>query len=282
MEDLKVEKVLGEFLDVLKKAKPDLVPLIDAEYSTIDSDKETAFFVETYRPLAMDFIKKNEDIFKEPRFFLRGIDFSSFYGDLPARHKTAVWDFLRSGLVASYLGEDWMKTIKDLWSKYTGKESDEISDVLKDDKTKSNIEELFEYFKETRIFKLGMEMLESLTLDQFGIDGLDFTDPAKIIELLKDPENPIMQRAMGVVHNFVEAKIRSGNLKKEQLIYEMESIREKFKHSLGKIFQEGIFGEAPRGSTHQAEVLLSSSPDARRARMLARLQRKHRERQSGK
>jgi len=282
MEDLKVEKILGEFLDVLRKAKPDIIPLIDAEYSIIDPEKETVFFSETYRPLAMDFIKKNEDIFKEPRFLLRGIDFSTFYSSLPSRHKTAIWDFLRSGLVASYLGEDWIKTIKDMWSKYTGKNSDEISEVLKDDTTKSSIEELFEYFKETRIFKLGMEMLESLTLDQFGIDGLDFTDPSKIIELLKDPENPIMQRAMNVVHNFVETKIRSGNLRKEHLIYEMETIREKFKHSLGKIFQEGIFGEAPRGSTHQAAVLLSSSPDARRARMLARLQRKQRERQRGK
>lgn len=282
MEDLKVEKVLSDFLTILKSAKPDLIPLLDAEYSTLDNDKETAFFSETYRPLAMDFIKKNEDIFNEPRFFLRGIDFSTFYRELPSRHKTAVWDFLRSGLVTSYLGEDWMKTIKDLWGKYTGKDTDEISEVLKDDVTKSNIEELFEYFKETRIFKLGMEMLESLTLDQFGIDGLDFTDPAKIVELLKDPENPIMQRAMGVVHNFVEAKIKSGNLKKEHLIYEMETIKEKFKHSLGKIFQEGIFGEAPRGTPQQAQVLLSSSPDARRARMLARLQRKHRERQTGK
>jgi hypothetical protein len=282
MEGFKIEDILSEFLTDLKKARPELETFIAAEYSTIDNAKEAAFFTEIYRPLAMDFIKKNEDIFKEPRFFLRGIDFSTFYSELSSKDQNNVWDFLRTGLVASYIGDDWMKTIKDIWTKVSGKEGDEIDEILNDTKTKSNIEELFEYFKETRIFKLGMEMLESLTLDQFGIDGLDFTDPAKIIELLKNPDNPIMQRAMGVVHNFVEAKIRSGNLKKEHLIYEMEAIREKFKHSLGKIFQEGIFGEAPRGSSHQAEVLLSSSPDARRARMMARLQRKHRERQTGK
>jgi hypothetical protein len=122
-----------------------------------------------------------------------------------------------------------------------------------------------------------MEMLETFKIEQFGIEELDFSDPAKILELLKNPDNEVMKKAMSVVGGFIERKIKSGSLKKEDLIAEMEMLREKFKHSLGKIFQEGVFGEAPR-ETQRAEVLLSSSPDARRARMLARLQRKVQER----
>lgn len=281
MDGFKIEDILSEFLKDLKKARPELEPLITAEYSTIDNAKEAAFFTEHYRPLAMDFIKKNEDIFKEPRFFLRGIDFSTFYSDLSSKDQNNVWDFLRTGLVASYIGDDWMKTIKDIWSKVSGKEGDEIDEVLNDTKTKSNIEELFEYFKETRIFKLGMEMLETFKLTDFGIDELDFTDPAKIVEMFKNPDNPITRKAMGAVEKFIEGKIRAGSLKKEDLIREIEMLREKFKYSLGKIFKESIFGE----STHEAqtaEVLLGSSPEARRARMLARLQRKQRDRHSGK
>lgn len=281
MDGFKIEDFLGEFLVELRKARPELVSLIDAEYSTIDNAKETAFFTEVYRPLAMDFIKKNEDLFKEPRFFLRGIDFSTFYADLSSKEKNNVWDFLRTGLAASYIGDDWMKTIKDIWTKTTGKSTDEIDEVLSDTSTKSNIEELLEYFKETRIFKLGMEMLETLKLSQFGIEDLDFTDPAKLIEMLRSPENPIMQRAMNVVGGFIEGKIRDGKLKKEDLVHEMEMLREKFKHSLGKIFKESIFGESAR-ETQSAEVLLGSSPEARRARMMARLQRKQRERHTGK
>lgn len=281
MEGFKIEEVLTTFLSELKTLRPELEPILAAEYATIDAETETAFFKEVYRPHALDFLKKNEEIFSEPRVFLRGVDFSSFWGELNTRAKNTVWDLLRTGLVASYLGDDWMRTIKELWSSHTGKSGDEIDEVLNDTNTKSNIEELLETFKETRIFKLGMEMMESFTLDQFGVEELDFTDPAKILELLKQPENPIMQRAMQVVGGFVEDKIRKGSLKKEDLIHEMELLREKFKHSLGKIFQENLFGEAPR-ETQRAELLLSSSPDARRARMLARLQRKVRDRGSGK
>jgi hypothetical protein len=57
----------------------------------------------------------------------------------------------------------------------------------------------------------------------------------------------------------------------------MEMLREKFKHSLGRIFKESVFGE--EREAQRAEVLLSNHPDARRARMLARLQRKVQERQ---
>lgn len=282
MEGFKIEEFLSEFLTDLKKARPELTSLIDAEYSTIDNAKESAYFTEVYRPLAMDFIKKNEDLFKEPRFFLRGIDFSTFYGELSSKEKNNVWDFLRTGLVASYIGDDWMNTIKDLWTKSTGKSSDEIDEVLNDTTTKNNIEELLEFFKETRIFKLGMEMLESFKLSQFGLEEIDFTDPAKLLDILKNPEtNPVMQRAMKAVGTFIENKVRTGAIRKEDLVSEIEMLREKFKHSLGKIFKESLFGESTR-ETQTAEVLLSSSPDARRARMLARLQRKQRERQTGK
>jgi hypothetical protein len=121
-----------------------------------------------------------------------------------------------------------------------------------------------------------MEMMETFKLEQFGLDDLDFTDPAKLLKMLQRPDNPLMQKAMGVVGGFIEEKIRKGSLRKEELIQEMEMLKEKFRHSLGKVFQETMFGgggEAPR-ETQRTEVLLSNTPDARRARMLARLQRK--------
>jgi hypothetical protein len=273
MEGFRVEDFLGVFLNNLRKLRPELSDVLDREYPVIDPAKESAFFVETYRPLAMDFIKKNTDIFREPQFLLRGVDFSLFWGELGSRETDMMWDFFRTALASSYIGEDWIASIKDLWSKYTGKESSEIDEVLGDESTKSNIEGLFEFFKETRIFKLGMEMMENIKLEQFGLEELDLTNPAELLNMLKDPNHPFMQRAVGVVGGFVESKMKNGSLKKEELIAEIEMLREKFKHSLGKIFQEGIFGEGA-AETQPAAVLLSSHPDARRARMLARLQRK--------
>jgi len=274
MEGFKLEDVITAFRTELGKLRPELTELLSEDCADME------YLKEVYRPHAMDFLKKNEELFTVPRVFLRGIDFSAFWGELNSRGKDTVWDLLRTGLVASYIGDDWMKTIRDLWVTHTGKSGDEIDEVLNDSTTKTSLEELFEYFKETRIFKLGMEMMETLKLEQFGVDELDFTNPAALFETLKDPNNPLMQRATSVVGGFVEDKIRKGSLRKEDLIQEMELLREKFKHSLGRIFQENLFGEAPR-ETQRADVLLSSSPDARRARMLARLQRKVRDR-SGK
>jgi hypothetical protein len=273
MEGFRVEDFLGAFLTKLRELRPELADALNTEYSSIDAVKESAFFVETYRPLAMEFIKKDTTIFSVPRVLLRGVDFSVFWSELNSRDADTVWDFLRTALVSSYIGEDWIKTLKTMWSGYTGKSASEIDEVLGDDSTKGNIEELFEFFKETRMFKLGLEMMENIKLEQFGLQELDLTNPVELLNMFKDPSHPFMQRAVGVVGSFVEAKIKNGSLRKEDLIAEVEMLKEKFKHSLGKVFQEDFFGDTG-GEKQTAAALMSSHPDARRARMLARLQRK--------
>ena len=273
MEGFRVQDFLGGFVNALKVMQPSLVGQLDAEYSSIDGVKESEFFKNVSRPVAMEFIKKDDSLFTVPRMFLRGIDFSTFWGNLSSKDTEVVWDFLRTALVSSYIGEDWVKTLKDLYSSYTGKGTSEIDEILGDDSIKGGIEELFEFFKETKVFKLGLEIMENIKLEQFGLGELNLTDPIALLNMLKDPSNPIMARVMKVVGTFVENKIKNGSLRKEDIIAEAEMLAEKFKHSLGKIFQEGIFGNAP-AETQAAAVLLSSHPDARRARMLARLQRK--------
>jgi hypothetical protein len=67
--------------------------------------------------------------------------------------------------------------------------------------------------------------------------------------------------------------MRSGSLKKEDFVREIEMLKEKFKHSLGKLFKTEMFGETDR-PTQTSETIMSNHPEARRARMLARLQRK--------
>ena len=274
MEGFNIETVLTDFVKELRTIRPELVPALDENYAEFDAADELEYAKTTFQPLAMDFLKKNEDLFKEPRFFLRGIDFSTFWGELNSRSRETVWEFLRVALVTSYLGGDWMQTVKDLWGRYSGKKTDEIDELLNDAQTKSSIEDLYEYFKETRIFKLATELMETIDPEQFGLDEIDWSDREKLLDMFKDFEsNPLIQRAVKVVGNAVEAKIRAGNLRKEDLMHELTMLREKFKHSLGKIFQEGVFGEAPR-EAQRAEVLLGNSPEARRARMIARMQRK--------
>ena len=117
---------------------------------------------------------------------------------------------------------------------------------------------------------------DSLNVEKLGLDEIDFTNVPALIEMVKNPDHPVTKRAMSVVQGMIEQKMRTGSLKKEDMIREIEMLKEKFKHSIGKLFKTEIFGDtnAGAGDVRTAADLTSNHPEARRARMLARLQRK--------
>jgi len=90
----------------------------------------------------------------------------------------------------------------------------------------------------------------------------------------------VTKKAVSAVQKMIEQKMRTGSLKKEDFIREIEMLKEKFKHSLGRLFKKEFFDETPAAGaggdrpTPTAADLMSNHPEARRARMLARLQRK--------
>jgi hypothetical protein len=266
-----------ECIDELKKDFPHLEDVLRANYSgDLNFEAEVEYFKVHVQPLCMDLVKKTDAVFSEPRFFLRGVDFS----ELMKREgvdKEKIWTYSRLFLAASYLGADLMKTIKTVWSSVTGQApSDEVDEILKDESTQSGIEELFEVLKTTRIFKIGMEVAESLDVKTLGLDQIDFTDVPGLIEMVKNPDHPVTKRAISTVQNLIESKMRSGSLRKEDFIGEIEMLKEKFKSSLGKLFSSEIFGDATDRPARSALDLTSNHPEARRARMLARLQAKQR------
>ena len=199
--------------------------------------------------------------------------------DATEKQKETLWTYIRMFLVCSYLGSDIMETVKGLWSKMSGQTStDEVDDILKDETTQSGIQDLLETLKDTRIFKLGMEVMENLNVESLGLGDIDFSDIGGLIEMVKNPEHPVTKRAISAVQKLIEQKMRTGSLKKEDFIREIEMLKEKFKHSLGRLFKKEFFGEAAGGTGDRpppsAAELTSNHPEARRARMLARLQRK--------
>jgi hypothetical protein len=78
------------------------------------------------------------------------------------------------------------------------------------------------------------------------------------------------------VQQLIETKMRSGSLRKEDFIGEIEMLKQKFKGSLGKLFSSEIFGDSGDKPTRTAMDLTSNHPEARRQRMLARLQERQR------
>lgn len=270
-----IHTVLKECFDDIRKEFPSLASVLDENYpEPIDYKVEAERFKTEVQPHFMAIVKKDDALFSESRFFLRGLDFSCMLVDASSKQKEAIWNYSRMFLMCSYLGSDIMETIKGLWSKVTGKAStDEVDEVLKDSETQSGITDLLETLKETRIFKLGMEVMENLNVEALGLDAVDFTDIPALIEMAKNPEHPVTKKAIGTVQSLIEQKMRSGSLRKEDFVREIEMLKEKFKHSLGKLFKSELFGETDR-PTQASETILSNHPEARRARMLARLQRK--------
>lgn len=279
-----VQTVLKECLDDIRKEFPSLAETLDKEYVEIDFKAEVERFKILLQPIFMQIVKKDDKIFAEPQMFLRGIDFSILMKDATEKQKDTLWTYIRMFLVCSYLGSDIMETVKGLWSKLSGQAAtSEVDEILKEEGTQSGIQDLLETLKDTRIFKLGMEVMENLNVESLGLGDIDFSDIGGLLEMVKNPEHPVTKKAVSAVQKLIDQKMRTGSLKKEDFIREIEMLKEKFKHSLGRLFKKEFFGEtagAGAGAgggdrpTPTAADLMSNHPEARRARMLARLQRK--------
>lgn len=274
---LDTAKLIRECLDDISKEFPELGETIAKDYpADFHCDSEVAYLKEHVQPHCMDLLKKNPELFSVPRFFLRGVDFSVLVKVDGKDEK--VWTYARTLLMASYMGADLMTTIKTMWSTFTGKSStDDIDEILKEESTQEGFEDLLDTLKDTRIFKLGMEVAENLNVERLGLDKVDFTDIAGLMEMVKNPDHPVTKRAIASVQALIEQKMRSGSLRKEDFIAEIEMLKEKFKNTIGKVFKTELFGDSAAGAggpTRTAQEITSNHPEARRQRMLARLQRK--------
>ena len=157
-----------------------------------------------------------------------------------------------------------------------GAQADEISRILEDEDTKSSMSEILELLMGTRLMSLVGDMVSSIKMEDLDI-SLD--DPEKLLEMMRNPQDsPALKELMDRAKMILEDKIKTGKINQQELVKEVEVIRAKFQSSFGKYLNEALIGEenGPRtGNT--AQQLLSAHPDARRARMLARLQRKQQE-----
>lgn len=277
-----VKTILRDCLDNLVKEFPGIT-LHECYTGEMNYQSEVDYIKQQIQPLFMQIVQKDKAIFAEPQYFLRGLDFSLLMKDASPKQEEALWTYIRMFLVCSYLGADIMDTVKSMWTKVTGKtETSEVDDVLNDETMKSGIEDLLETLKETKLMKLGMEVLENLDIEKLGLNEIDFTDIHGLLEMARNPDHPVTKRAISVVQGLIEQKMKNGSLKREEFIAEVEMLKEKFKQSLGKVFKTELFGDGGEGPTNDSATIVSNHPDARRARMLARMQKKVRDRNAGK
>jgi hypothetical protein len=97
------------------------------------------------------------------------------------------------------------------------------------------------------------------------------------VEMIKDPENPVVKTMMSKVHGMIEEKMKRGEINQQVIIQEVETIKAKAIGLFGNIFNDALGG---RKSDVPSTVLMGNSPEARRQRMIARMQRKLHEKNS--
>lgn len=157
--------------------------------------------------------------------------------------------------------------------------TDEIEKILADEDTQSSITEMMELVMSTRLVTLVGDIMSAVSLDDLQLD-----DPYKVMDMLQNPQaSPVLMELMERAKNVLEEKVRTGKINPNELRRDIERIRAKFQSSFGKYLNDALLGENARPTTgNTSQEILSNHPDARRARMLARLQKKQQQKSGDK
>jgi hypothetical protein len=248
----------------------DVSPVIN-----IDDDVKT---VETsFYPSIVKILSKDESFFAEDRV-LMGVNLSDLWKQdkLP---KDDFWKSLQMCCIASFMHGDIKDKIPSLISAAksyflkTGQEDSEISKLLADDKSEDNIKEIIDYVMKTRLAKIFMSIVEQIDLTELD---LNFEKPEDLMEIIQNPEHPKIKKIIDKIQNLIKTKLQRGEITKNQIAEEVEGVKAKITSMFGNMFNDALGGRGETPST----VLMGNSPEARRQRMLARLQKKQREKNS--
>lgn len=152
-------------------------------------------------------------------------------------------------------------------------QADDIQKILEDEDTQSSMSEMLELIMNTRLVSLVGEVVQSL---EFADLNINLEDPEQVMRMLQNPqENEALKEIMDRARMILEDKIKTGKINQDELRRDIENIRAKFQSSFGKYLNQAVLGEDAGNTTgNTPQVILSNHPDARRARMLARLQKK--------
>jgi hypothetical protein len=258
------------FLTYIKNTFPDVVVV------TRTTDEIVKELEENYYPSLMQILQKDAKFFDVDRYFC-GVNLTECWNTSDEFQETC-WKNLQICLFASFLHGDIKEkigtivaTMKNMWNN-SGNENDEVTRLLNDEASEDHIKEIFEYISNTRISKVFTEIAEQFDISDLN---LNFENPQEIIETLKNPEHPAMKKVITKIQTLVKEKIQRGEFSQQMLMSEVEGIKAKITSLFGNIFNEALGG---RRSEVAPSVLMGNSPEARKQRMLARLQKKQRDR----
>ena len=230
--------------------------------------------LEAMYPHALRLLQKDPEFFNMEGLTLFGVNISELDGT------DSIWKGLHMSLFSSLLHGDMknkmdlvLNTIKSVWSS-SGQSSDEIDRILNDDNTKDHLQDVFDYVTNLRTAKIFLSILEEI---DFTTIGIPLDNPTEMMAMARNPEHPVIKKTISKLQALLHDKMERGELTPHQFQSDIEGIKAKVRSIFGDAFNEALgIGGRGRGDV-PAAMLTSSSPEARRQRMLARLQRKQRE-----
>jgi hypothetical protein len=237
-----------------------------APYKDTDPDE----FEETITPVILKVIQKNLALFDD-QFILFGVDISP----LAKTNPDLFWTNFQKCAIAAFLSGNMKDKINKFAEsmKHTWGETNEVEKILGTEESRSKVSEILEFVMTTRIAKVVMSLAENINVADLGID---FENPEEVLKSFQAQEvSPVMEKIMKSIKTTLEDKVRRGEFTKEMLSRDIEAIKLKVQTAFGDMFTDMIGG---RKAEVSPQVILGNTPEARRARMMARLQRKLAER----
>jgi hypothetical protein len=190
------------------------------------------------------------------------------------------WSLLQSALIHAVLHGDpkekFGRILESIKSMFPGSHADELDEILNDEDTKDSLKEMLDLIVNTRLASLVGEIAQDISLEDLGVD---LENPDDLMHILRNPqESPVLKNIMERAQAVLEDRIRTGRINQQEIAREIETIRAKFQSSFGRYLNQMIIGDEGNTTGNTGAQILSNHPDARRARMLARLQRKQKAR----
>jgi hypothetical protein len=170
--------------------------------------------------------------------------------------------------------EKFGKIIEQIKTMIPGGQSDQIMSILEDKENQDSLKEMIDLVMNTRLASVVGDLIQ--TLGPSTDLGIDLEDPNELIRLMQNPgDNEAIKELMDRAQLLLKDRIKSGKIDQRELIREVEMLRAKMTSKFGKYMNEMVVGAREQPATgNTADQIMSNSPEARRARMVARLQRK--------
>lgn len=246
-----------------------------------DETLEIPKYEKIFLPEIFKILKKDKTLFDEPRIVF-DVDLSELFL-LKEDSQNQIWKYLQTCTFAAFLGNNIkekigkiLESLKGVLSE-TGQETDEIDKLIGNQESQSKIGEILEYIVNSRMSSIVTNIIQNIDFSELDFEIESQED---IMEMMKNiQKNPEFEKVMKQIQTMMQDKIKSGQISQQEIVQEVETIKVKLQEAFGDMFEGALGG---RKADVAPEVIMSNSPDARRARMIARMQRKIKEKRDGK